>query len=445
MNLEKILIILILVSVVARIFLLHPTFSDENFYFNVGKNILQGKIPYKDFFFAHPPLQVYTLALFFKIFGLSFSVGKILSLIASSLSVLLIYLILKELYNKKTGFLAAIIFLITPGFLAFSTHGYGMWESMFLVLLSVYLVIKKKIPESAVVFAIAVFFRYLALIYLPFLILLVYLKKQNFKKFLVWFMLITFVFLLLMISIFGSVYVNQTISFHLFSKVVMEGLTKLTWQYWGIGFFFFFLALTSAFIGFLKKDKILLFFSIYPLIVDLFIFFGLKTIIYHYFLLSLPFIVMAAARCFLVCKIKLVQIVIPIVLVLAIASNLQTLDFYLNPSHAERFYSIAEFIASSTSEQDSIFGEPVITNYVSFATNRRISSNYLDSYLRHLVFEGEEKIIQNLEKDKPKFIIEMEGYYSSNPYFNDFISKNYKLAKSVPGIPNYLIFREKKS
>jgi hypothetical protein len=56
------------------------------------------------------------------------------------------------------------------------------------------------------------------------------------------------------------------------------------------------------------------------------------------------------------------------------------------------------------------------------------------------MFDGEEKVIKNLNEDKPKLFIEMEGYYLSNPYFMDFILKNYRLEKKIEGIPNYLIY-----
>ncbi len=443
MKLEKLLITIILVSIFIRLLFLHPSFSDENFYFNAGKNILEGKTPYKDFFFAHPPLQIYGYAFLFKILGTSFFAAKLIPLIISSLTVFLIYKILKEFYDDKTGFIASIIFLVTPAFIAFSTMGYGMWESIFFIFLSIYFIAKNKVREAAIVFVIGILFRYLIAIYLPFLLLLIYIKGRDRKRFLIFFFSTLFLSSLLMLFIFGSNFFIQTVLFHISTKIAVEGLTKLVWQYWSIGFFSVFLALISAFVAHIKKDKLLLLFSIYPLIVDILILLGLNLIIYHYFLISLPFIIMAIAKAFMICDDKLIKVIIPIVLFLSITSNFETIDFYLNPSYAERFYSTAEFIANNTSEDDAIFGEPVMTSYVSFVTGRSISSDYLDSYLRHLMFEGEEKVILKLNEDKPKFFIEMEGYYLSNPYFRDFVLNNYRLEKNIEGIPNYFVYKLK--
>jgi 4-amino-4-deoxy-L-arabinose transferase-like glycosyltransferase len=436
----NILILILIVSVIIRLFFLHPTFSDENFYINVGKTILEGKTPYKDFFFAHPPLQVYTLAILFKVFGIFFLVGKSLTLITSSLCVFLLYLITKQLYDQKSGFTVAIIFLLTPAFLAFSTVGHGMWETTFLVLLSTYLLIKNKLPLAGLVFMAAVLFRYLAIIYLPFLIAFLYIRKQKIKNFLIPFLAVSVVSGLLLLSVFGSSYIDQTVSYQIFSKVALSAAGIQRMQYWGIGFFFLFLSLLSAFVAYTKKDRILLLFAIIPLISDTLILLGLRLVFYHYFLVSLAFCIITVGRILSVSKDWIIRLAIPVILLLSITSNIKTIDFYLSPSHAEKFYYIADFIANNTSEEDAIFGEPVMTNYISFITGRRISSNYLDSYLRHLMFDGEEKVIQNLNEDKPKFIIEMEGYYLSNPYFRDFILSNYRLEKSIEGIPNYSIY-----
>jgi 4-amino-4-deoxy-L-arabinose transferase-like glycosyltransferase len=436
------LIIILVLSIVVRLFLLHPTFSDESFYFNAGKQILKGDTPYKNFFFAHPPLQIYILAFLFKIFGTSLLVGKSLSLITSTLSVFLIYLIIKELYDEKSGFLSAIIFLVTPAFLSFSTMGHGMWETVLFVLLSTYLMIKNKLKFAGTIFVVAILFRYLALLYLPFLLVLLYLRKQKVKTFFLWFFLIFSISILLLIFIFNPYYLEQTVSYHIFSKISMSA-SEVQIQYWNIGYFFLFLSLISVIIAHTNKDKVLLLVALTSLITDVMILLVLKLIFYHYFLISLIFCIMAIGRVIIISKEQIVKIIIPIILLLSIISNLETIDFYLNPTYAERYYSIANLIENKTSIDDSIFGEPVATNYVSFVTNRRISSNYLDSYIRHLIFEDEQKVIENLEKDKPKIFIELESYYMSNPYFRDFIFDNYILEKKLEGTPNYSIYRLK--
>ena len=440
-HLKCILAVIIIFTFIIRLIFLHPSFSDENVYFLMGKSLTEGKTPYKDFFFAHPPLQIYTLALLFSVFGSSFIIGKMLTLITSTLCVVLTFLISKELFDEKTAFITAIIFLVAPAFLAFSTMGHGMWETMFLVLLSTYLLIKNKLYLSGITLVAAIFFRYLTIIYFPFFLVLLYLRKQKFKQFLISFFLTFLVSSTLILCTFGSDYINQTISYHVFSKVVQATPMSQMMQYWSMGYFFLFLSLISGFIAYTKKDKLLLLFAVTPLIADILILLGLRLIFYHYFFISLAFCVIAAGRVLTISKDWIVKVMIPLILFLSIVSNIKTLDFYLNPSHAENYYYIAEFIQNNTSQPDKIFGEPVVTNYVSFVTGKEIASDYLDSYLGHLMFEGEDTVIQKIDKEKPKFIIEMEGYYMTDPYLKEYILKNYRLDTEVPGIPRDFIYR----
>jgi len=445
MKLEKstyLLIFIIFLSIFIKLFLLHPTFSDENFYFNVGKNVLEDKVLYKEFFFGHPPLQIYLTALFFKILGVSFLVGKLIPLISSSLCVLLVYMISKE-FNSKFSFVSALILLITPSFIAFSTQAYGMWEASLFILLSIYLIFRNKLIESSFTFLIAVLFRYISLLYLPLILILIIMKNYKIKTFLISFLLISIIASLFLILIFGENIIKDTIIFQIKNTGVRESQEYFTSQYLGIGSFFIFLGILSSAYTIKSKNKVLTLFSIYPIIADIIIFFLIREIAYHYFIINLVLYMIPIGKAFSISKDKIFKISILVILLLAILSNIQTIDFYLNPKYSERYYSIASFIENSTSVNDSIFGEPVITNYISFEANRRISSNYLDSYLRHLKFEGEQKVVENLEKDKPKIFIEMNNYYLSNSYFRDFILNNYVFERKFEGIINYSIYKLK--
>jgi len=448
-----ILIVIILAFVLIRLAFIHPTFSDETFYFNAGKYALGGTVPYRDFFFAHPPLQLYVLAFVFRIFGASFWAAKAVSLLSASLCVLLVYLISKELSmgsNEKSAFLPSLIspfiFFVTPAFIAFSTMGYGMWETTLLVLLSIYILTKHSTSEksefsAAIIFALAIFFRYIALLYLPFLILLLRTRKVKFKKFFFLTFASTLILFLLCLSLFGQSYIDQTIYYHIFSKVSLEAPMHQKMQYWGMGFFSMFLALLSVYVAHIEKDNTLLVLAFTALAADLIILMGLKLMFYHYFIISLPFYSIAAGRAFAASKDRIVQIIIPVVIALSIISNVQTIDFYLNPAYASRFYEAAKLVDIGSLENETIFGEPVLTNYISFVTNRKIAGNYLDSYMRHLIFENTTHVVEKIRADDPKFLIEIDSYYKSDQNFKALFDE-YSLEKTMPGIPNYFIYKK---
>ena len=62
------------------LFLVTP--GDENVYFYMAKSVSEGLVPYKDFFYAHPPLHVVALAALIKVFGLNFIILKTATLLA---------------------------------------------------------------------------------------------------------------------------------------------------------------------------------------------------------------------------------------------------------------------------------------------------------------------------------------------------------------------------
>jgi hypothetical protein len=435
----KFLIAILILSIFIRSFFLHPIYSDENIYFNAGRYILEGKIPYKDYFFSHPPVQIYVYGFLFKIFGANFLVGKIFYLLLSTSCALLIFLIVKEVYDRKVALISSIIFLLTPSFIIFSLMGNGMWEAMILVLISFFLILKNKLPLASLIYSIALFDRYLSLVYLPFFIFYIYLKGKKISNFLVPLVAFFSTFFIFLSFVFGFDYINQTILFHYYKP---KGMTDFA-QYLSIGLFTCFLSIIAIFLGYIEKDKTLIFFAATPLLADIIILLFARPIFYHYFLISVPFYCISTGKILIKSRYTVAKIIIVSILFLSIFSNFQTIDFYLNPIHSKKFYYVSELIQKNVLKDETIFGEPVITNFVSFKTKTKIFENYLDSYLQRISFEGEGDTLKKLEKKPPKIFIDMiignTSYYLSDPNFRQFIS-NYIIIGKTDGIPVYNIY-----
>lgn len=85
-------------------------FSDEGVYTYTAELIMQGKIPYREFFLQYPPLYFYILGLIYKIIGPSIIAGRLLSFIfcigifAATLGVLRSY----SLTTKKSQIIALL-------------------------------------------------------------------------------------------------------------------------------------------------------------------------------------------------------------------------------------------------------------------------------------------------------------------------------------------------
>ena len=80
------------------------------------RGIMKYGLPYTNGFFLmdQPPLGFYIQALLFKGFGFSINNGTFLVTMFGLGSVILVYLIGKVVYNKTTGFFAALLFAFTP-------------------------------------------------------------------------------------------------------------------------------------------------------------------------------------------------------------------------------------------------------------------------------------------------------------------------------------------
>jgi Gpi18-like mannosyltransferase len=346
-------------------------------------------------------------------------------------------LIVREVSNESSAFFVSLLFLISPPWIAFSTISYGMWESMAFLLLSFYFFLKKRFIPSTIFFVLAFLFRYTAALYFPIFLLVSYLEKKRILTIFLKFFIPSLIALIFLIFVFGKEYIHQTFFYH-FLKASFQSKV----QYFGMGTFFIFLALISTLVGVLKKDSLVISLAVFPFFIDMALLLGLKILFYHYFLLSIPFYLISFSR---VVKFKYTSIILVTLILFFISyiHNLQTFDYYLNPIHSKKFIYAANIVEKNTGKDDKIFGEPVMTNYISFVTGRKIVSDYFDSYIQHLRVEGIEKIADALEKDKPKIFIEMEGYYSSLPELNLLISKNYYLIEKVKDMPSYLIYRLK--
>ncbi|OYT39744.1 MAG: hypothetical protein B6U86_04950, partial [Candidatus Altiarchaeales archaeon ex4484_43] len=100
--------------------------GDGNIYFYMGKLIAEGKMPYGDFFYAHPPLPVFIFAIIFKIFGFNFLLLKSVPIIAITVSSIFLYGTVRENMGERESILAVMLFLFSYDLLRASTHPTGV-------------------------------------------------------------------------------------------------------------------------------------------------------------------------------------------------------------------------------------------------------------------------------------------------------------------------------
>jgi 4-amino-4-deoxy-L-arabinose transferase-like glycosyltransferase len=91
-----------------------------------------------------PPIYSYFSIPFIYVFGLNELSVRILSVLSGTLSVFLIYLIGKEVFNKKVGILAAFLFAIQPWSIHFSRMAFEATVALPITLSSIYFFLQAK-------------------------------------------------------------------------------------------------------------------------------------------------------------------------------------------------------------------------------------------------------------------------------------------------------------
>ncbi|MGV3625741.1 MAG: hypothetical protein ACO1OB_33325 [Archangium sp.] len=79
-----------------RVVGLHASRSDDSLYFYLAHRVTEDAVPYRDFFFAHPPLHLLVPALVFEVTGSSLAVGKAIPAVTHTLAAVALYFSLRN-------------------------------------------------------------------------------------------------------------------------------------------------------------------------------------------------------------------------------------------------------------------------------------------------------------------------------------------------------------
>ena len=133
----KVFFLIVLSFLLLKSINIAPKISDENIYFYMASLLANGQFPYRDFFFAHLPGQLLILAIPIKLFGFNLFTLKLVPILASAGTAILLYLKTKNIFPS-------VFYLFSLSVLATSDHGSGVHEATFFLTLSWYLFDKKK-------------------------------------------------------------------------------------------------------------------------------------------------------------------------------------------------------------------------------------------------------------------------------------------------------------
>ncbi len=103
-----------------------PSNTDENIYFYMAAELAEGRWPYVDYFFAHPPLHVLLPGALFTLFGWSLTLAKGVSVVAGAISGLAIWALGRRAHGRIAAAFAMVAFLFAAETLKASTNMTGI-------------------------------------------------------------------------------------------------------------------------------------------------------------------------------------------------------------------------------------------------------------------------------------------------------------------------------
>ena len=387
-----------------------PIPSDETIYFNMAKSFSEGLIPYKDFFYAHPPLHILFLSSIFFFFGRTFEIAKLYVTFLALLVNNVLFLLSKNLL-KKDSIISILFLILNPIYLSFGNISTGFWQASLFFLLSLYLSFKKRDFLAGFLFSLSFLTRYLLILFLPFML---YLSRKKWL-FLTTFLLFSF---LLVYPFLGRNFIEDTIIYH-FQRVSTK--TYFDVEYWSFGIFDLMIFLIAIV---LIKEKTLRSIFIAGLLYEVLIFVLIKQLIYYYFIPSILLTILA-----LNCIWKRgdqEKILVLFIIIFNFLFNLSTIQYYWNINNFIEMYELNEYF-KNLPQNATILGDPVITNFISFKNGMKVKNNVFDCDLKRIMFNKTE-IVKAFEQ-KPTFIVErnerisfLERFY----WFNELL-KSYDI------------------
>ncbi|PJC45514.1 hypothetical protein CO037_01165, partial [Candidatus Pacearchaeota archaeon CG_4_9_14_0_2_um_filter_30_8] len=399
---------------ILKIFELKFKFSDGYIYMYMAKSILEGMVPYRDFFFASPPLQIYLISIM-KIFtGENLILLKLIPIIVTVGSSFFIFKFMQKKFGNFEGLVASTLYLFSFLILLTTDYMTGIHITTFFILGMIYFIETDK-PFIAGIFAsLAILTR----LYAPFPVLgsliyfWIYKRKQIFK-----FILGTLC-LLVPISLFFEIiskgeYLNQIFFFRL--KLISGiGLSKFS----VLKFFIFgdlFLILGSIVYFFFDKEKRKLALPILATVFSIILYIVYSDIYYLYFGLIIGFLAIFTTKIIFEFKdFKNFKKVLTIILILLILINSTIYLFnYSSASNIPFHKEISNFVKENSLDNETISGSFEIAHLVALESQRKLAGDLIDTNPKN-VMTNEFKISDVVEKIKGvKFMI-VKGYLLSN-------------------------------
>lgn len=132
---------------------------DEGFLVDPVMRVIQGEIPYKDFYHFYAPLSFYIFAFLFKIFSPSLIIVRLFWIIILITTALLIYSLSSRFMNKWYSICITLLFVVAPGPWHKSFFAFTTLLNLFMIFRYIESFTLKRVFLSGIITGISIFLR----------------------------------------------------------------------------------------------------------------------------------------------------------------------------------------------------------------------------------------------------------------------------------------------
>lgn len=371
---------IILIFLLIKISQIGFKLSDENIYFHMGDLILQGQVPYKDFFFASPPIQILIIAGFLLFTGGNVILLKLIPLIAASITSIFVFILARRVTSKEYSLLSSILYLFSTVILTTTDHSTGIHLTTMFFIISIYLITKKSFFSAGLLASLALLTRlYSAFAIFGVLLYLLIENRKNFLKFVLGLITLFLTANLILLAAFGEHYLQPVFLYHLLKSAGIEKGGIFAFFIKG-DFLLIILSLSALFIK--KTNHIRLFLA--ATISTLFFYVFYTDIYYLYLGLIMPFLAILSG--YTLHKLsdtfpqKAFVIMLTIILAFIVIYNTSIyLGDHADTSKIDFVEDISEYVSENSLPNEKIYGSFDIAPLVATLSEREIVNNYVDT------------------------------------------------------------------
>lgn len=367
----------------------HYAVSDENTYYKMGQLVAGGQVPYRDFFFAHLPLQVYLYATVFKLFGFSLVILKLLSAAAVAVAAAFVFALAKNRIGPLMASAATLLFLFSYGTLLFSNFPTGLELAMPFVAAAFYFFMQKKFLLCGFLLGIAAMTYQLSVLALPIFFgaaALMLKEKKPLLAIAAGFAAVAGAVSLIFLLAAGWEFIRQVLLYHLQKppedvnkSAIFLRILKTNWLLFG-------LAALAAASRYRKKITVLMPLAIALVYVLAFPF--IKTAFNYYLLYAFPFLAIIGGYGLLALQELLTErirlrsglAVAAVIALVALSSFFAVRQFYdYDFQNFGSAQEIASYVKANSGQEQTIFGDDSTVPLLSLLSGREIALNYADN------------------------------------------------------------------